>query len=112
MRQLGDCWGTLLGMRGFSDGESFVQRNVGLKSVWRDGDWRVRVIVQDHDDLTVAGVGPRYISPWREVSGMQRDEVHILGGSSGTSSASPATRRRCARSTGSTRTSPTPASRR
>ena len=59
MRQLGDCWGTLLGMRGFSDGESFVQRNVGLKSVWSDGDWRVRVIVQDHDDLTVAGVGPR-----------------------------------------------------
>jgi hypothetical protein len=83
MRQLGDCWGTLLGMRGFSDGESFVQRNVGLKSVWRDGDWRVRVIAQDHDDLAVAGVGPRYITPWREVSGMQRDEVHILGGSTG-----------------------------
>jgi hypothetical protein len=85
MRQLGDCWGTLLGMRGFSDGESFVQRNVGLKSVWRDGDWRMRLIVQDHDDLTVAGVGPRWISPWREVSGMQRDEVHILGGPVGTS---------------------------
>ena len=85
MRQLGDCWGTLLGMRGFSDGESFVQRNVGLKSVWRDGDWRVRVIVHDHDDLTVAGVGPRYISPWREVSGMQRDEIHIMGGPTGTS---------------------------
>ena len=83
MRQLGDCWGTLLAMRGFSDGESFVQRNVGLKSVWRDGDWRVRIIIQDHDDLTVAGIGPRYISPWREVSGMQRDEVHIMGGSSG-----------------------------
>jgi hypothetical protein len=89
MRQLGDCWGTLLGMRGFSDGESFVQRNVGLKSVWRDGDWRVRVIVQDHDDLTVAGVGPRYISPWREVSGTQRDEVHILGGSTGVSTGGP-----------------------
>jgi hypothetical protein len=83
MRQLGDYWGTLLGMRGFSDGESFVQRNVGLKSVWRDGDWRVRVIAQDHDDLSVAGVGPRYVTPWREVSGMQRDEVHILGGSTG-----------------------------
>jgi hypothetical protein len=83
MRQLGECWGTLLAMRGFSDGESFVQRNVGLRSVWRDGDWRVRVIIQDHDDLTVASVGPRYISPWREVSGMQRDEIHILGGSSG-----------------------------
>jgi len=72
-------------MRGFSDGESFVQRNVGLKSVWCDGDWRLRLIVQDHDDLTVAGIGPRWISPWREVSGMQRDEVHILGGPVGTS---------------------------
>jgi len=83
MRQLGECWGTLLAMRGFSDGESFVQRNVGLRSAWRDGDWRVRLIIQDHDDLTVAGIGPRYISPWREVSGMQRDEIHILGGSNG-----------------------------
>ncbi len=83
MGQLGDCWGTLLAMRGFSAGESFVGRNVGLKSVWRDGEWQVRVIVQDHDDLTVAGVGPRHISPWREVSAMRSDEVHILGGLSG-----------------------------
>jgi hypothetical protein len=83
MGQLGDCWGTLLAMRGFSAGESFVGRNVGLKSVWRDGEWQVRVIVQDHDDLTVAGVGPGHISPWREVSAMRSDEVHILGGLSG-----------------------------
>jgi hypothetical protein len=83
MRQIGECWGTLLAVRGFSDGESFVQRNVGLKSVWRDGDWQVRVIFQDHDDLTVAGSGSRHVSPWREVSGMQQDRVHILGGPSG-----------------------------
>jgi hypothetical protein len=83
MHQLGECWGVVLAMFGFSDGESFVQRNVGLRSVWRDGDWRVCVIVQDHDDLTMAGVSPKHISPWREVSGMQRDQIHILGGSTG-----------------------------
>jgi hypothetical protein len=83
MRQLGECWGTLLAVRGFSDGESFVQRNVGLKSTWRNGEWRIRIIFMDHDDLTVAG--SRYQYSWlsREVPGMQRDQIHILGGTFG-----------------------------
>jgi hypothetical protein len=82
-RQIGESWGTLLAVRGFSDGESFVQRNVGLKSTWRNGNWQIRVILLDHDDLTVAG--SRYQYSWlsREVPGMQRDQIHILGGSFG-----------------------------
>ncbi len=48
MEQIGTCWGTLLGVRGFSDGESFVLRNVGLRSCWRNGAWQVRVIFMDH----------------------------------------------------------------
>jgi hypothetical protein len=83
MRQIGECWGTLLAVRGFSDGESFVQRNVGLKSVWKSGAWQIRIIFMDHDDLTVAGSRYQYLWPWREVSGMQRDQVHILGGPMG-----------------------------
>ena len=83
MRQVGECWGTLLAVRGFSDGESFVQRNVGLKSVWKSGAWQTRIIFMDHDDLTVAGSRYQYLWPWREVSGMQRDQVHILGGPMG-----------------------------
>ena len=83
IRQLGECWGTLLAVRGFSDGESFVQRNVGLKSVWRDGAWQVRIIFMDHDDLTMAGSRYRYLWPTRELSGMERDQVHVLGGSFG-----------------------------
>ncbi len=83
MRQIGECWGTLLAVRGFSDGESFVLRNVGLKSVWQNGTWQVRIIFQDHDDLTVAGSRYRYLWPWREISGMQRDQIHILGGPMG-----------------------------
>jgi hypothetical protein len=83
MRQLGACWGTLLAVRGFSDGESFVQRNVGLKSVWQDGAWQARIIFMDHDDLTMAGSRYRYSWPTRELSGMERDQVHVLGGSFG-----------------------------
>jgi hypothetical protein len=40
MDQIGTCWGTLLAVRGFSDGESFVLRNVGLRSRWRRGRGR------------------------------------------------------------------------
>jgi hypothetical protein len=83
MRQIGQCWGTLLAVRGFSDGESFVQRNVGLKSVWRNAEWQIRVVFMDHDDLTVAGSRYQYLWPWREVSGMERDQIHILGGPMG-----------------------------
>ncbi|MBV9675454.1 MAG: hypothetical protein JO185_03915 [Acidobacteriaceae bacterium] len=83
MSQIGECWGTLLAVRGFSDGESFVLRNVGLKSVWKNGVWQIRIIFMDHDDLTVAGSRYQYLWPWREVSGMQRDQVHILGGPMG-----------------------------
>ncbi len=80
MRQTGECWGTLLALRGFSDGESFVQRNVGLKSCREGGEWQVRVIFMDHDDLTMAGSRYRYLWPSREVPGMMRDQVHVLGG--------------------------------
>jgi hypothetical protein len=83
MGQIGDCWGTLLAVRGFSDGESFVLRNVGLKSIWKNGNWQIRVIFMDHDDLTVAGSRYRHLWPKREVAGMERDQIHILGGPMG-----------------------------
>jgi len=85
MRQIGTCWGTLLAVRGFSDGESFVLRNVGLKSVWMNGDWHIRVIFMDHDDLTVAGSRYPHLWPRREIAGMERDEIHIFGGPMGDS---------------------------
>ena len=82
-RQFGEYWGTLLAVRGFTDGESFVQRNVGLKSVRQDGEWRTRIIFMDHDDLTVAGSRYRYLWPSRELAGQYNDMVHILGGQFG-----------------------------
>jgi hypothetical protein len=37
MEQIGTCWGTLLAVRGFSDGESFVLRNVGAAESLAEG---------------------------------------------------------------------------
>ena len=48
---LGLLWGTLLALGGFSFGESFVGRNVGLKSAFTAGEWTSRLISMDHDNL-------------------------------------------------------------
>ena len=50
---LGLLWGTLLALGGFSYGESFVGRNVGLKSVFAGGEWTSRLISMDHDNLHI-----------------------------------------------------------
>ena len=51
--QAGRVWGTLFGIKGYSLGESFVGRNVGLRSVWEGGAWRTRLLFMDHDMLSV-----------------------------------------------------------
>jgi hypothetical protein len=53
LRQIGRMWGTLLALRGYSFGESFVARNVGVRTVWSHGEWCVRLIFQDHDNLVL-----------------------------------------------------------
>ena len=52
-RQAGRFWGTLFGIKAYSLGESLVGRNVGLRSIWEEGAWRVRLIFMDHDMLSV-----------------------------------------------------------
>jgi hypothetical protein len=79
MAQFGTFWGTLLALRGFSDGESFVARNVGLKSVWKDGDWRVNLIFMDHDCLHLPSVEDEDFDPFRAAPGFNRDGRHIRG---------------------------------
>jgi hypothetical protein len=53
LEQIGRMWGTLLGLRGYSFGESFVARNVGVRTIWRQGAWCVRLVFQDHDNLVL-----------------------------------------------------------
>jgi hypothetical protein len=74
--EAGRFWGTLVALKGYSNGESLVGRNVGLKSVWERGDWRVRIIFLDHDQLSVPSDG---FSPPDVLRGWRRDAAHILG---------------------------------
>lgn len=80
MRQIGIFWGTLLALKGFSRGESFVARNVGLKSVWEYGEWVVKIIFMDHDDLDIAGKNTKEFYPRAVFPAIQDDELHIFGG--------------------------------
>lgn len=81
LEQLGKFWGTLLAVRGYSRGESFVARNVGLKSVWRDGEWGVKVIFMDHDALVIPGIDNENFLAQGAMPNMRMDERYIWGGS-------------------------------
>ena len=74
--QLGAFWGTLLGIKVFTNGESFVARNVGIKRSWRQGRWQVSLIFMDHDDLHFADQVAASFHPGRVIPGMMRDETH------------------------------------
>lgn len=80
LEQLGRFWGTLLGVRGHTQGESFVERNAGLRSVWRDGRWQVELVFMDHDSLSFASVGTSTYRPRDSVPNAAKDAKHVLGG--------------------------------
>lgn len=73
--ELGKVWGTLLGVRGFSNGESFVARNVGLRTVWEGGRWTVELHFMDHDNLQLAWG----FHPTESLAGMLSDERYLFG---------------------------------
>lgn len=79
VRQIAELWGTVLGVRGQSRGESFVGRNVGLRSVWVDGQWRVKLIFMDHDALTLPDLEIGHFFAQNMLPGMLLDERHIWG---------------------------------
>jgi hypothetical protein len=80
VQQIARFWGTLLAVRGFTRGESFVARNVGLKSVWADGRWQVKIIFMDHDAVVIPGPRDRDFYPQFALDGMALDETYIWGG--------------------------------
>ena len=77
IRQIGKFWGTLLAVRGFSWGESFVARNVGLKSFWSEGEWKVKIIFMDHDCLCVTDKSERDFRPIDAFGGICTDARFI-----------------------------------
>lgn len=76
-RELGTLWGTLAGLKGYSHGESFVSRNVGLRSVWEEGHWNVHLFFMDQDDLHIAETGHEEFHFERILMGMTRDQNFI-----------------------------------
>jgi hypothetical protein len=79
MRQLGTFWGSVLALRAYSDGESFVARNVGLKTCWDRGRWRVRLIFMDHDNLRLPPSAGDDFNPVSFLAGSVIDETHVTG---------------------------------
>lgn len=53
LKQIAKFWGTLLAVRGYTRGESFVARNVGLRSFWNKGQWDVKIVFMDHDAMVI-----------------------------------------------------------
>ena len=79
VRQIAKFWGTLMAARGHSRGESFVARNVGLRSVWEKGEWRVKLIFMDHDALSVPDLEIGHFFAQNVLRGMLIDERHVWG---------------------------------
>lgn len=83
LAQLGTYWGTLWGVGGYSIGESFVARNVGLRSIWKGERWQVEMRFMDHESLHIAGRGQHRPEPLGMLSGQRSDERFISGTPSG-----------------------------
>jgi hypothetical protein len=79
LQEIGKFWGTLLGIRGYSRGESFVARNVGLKSHWANGQWKVKIVFMDHDALVIPGPQDGDFHPQDTLRGMSIDETYLWG---------------------------------
>ncbi len=79
VKQMAGFWGTVLGVRGHSRGESFVARNVGLRSVWEEGRWRVKLIFMDHDALVLPEREHGHFFAQNALPGILLDERHIWG---------------------------------
>jgi hypothetical protein len=79
LKEIGIVWGTLVGVRAYTRGESFVARNVGLRSVWEDGEWKVKIIFMDHDAMGIAEPNDVDFSPDDTFFGLQLDETYLWG---------------------------------
>ncbi len=79
LAQIGSMWGTLLGLRGYSFGESFVARNVGLRTIWSQGKWCVRLVFQDHDNLVLPDKNQPEFWPMTALPPTCLDNTYING---------------------------------
>ena len=79
IKQIAKFWGTVLAVRAYSSGESFVARNVGLKSFWNQGRWDVKIVFMDHDALVIPNPRNGRFFAHGNVPNMRLDERYIWG---------------------------------
>jgi hypothetical protein len=79
LEEIGRMWGTLLGVKGYTRGESFVARNVGLRTVWEKGQWRVKIIFMDHDSVVIPDAGETDFHAPEAIHAMYLDEAYLWG---------------------------------
>jgi hypothetical protein len=79
LEEIGKLWGTLMGVKGYTRGESFVARNVGLRNVWEDGQWKVKIIFMDHDSLVIPSFTEKDFWPTDALPNTALDETYIWG---------------------------------
>lgn len=77
IEQIAKFWGTLLAIGGYTRGESFVARNVGLKSCWEQGRWKVKIIFMDHDAVVMPEQDDQHFYAKGAMSNMALDESYI-----------------------------------
>jgi hypothetical protein len=75
--ELGRYWGTILALGAYSFGESFVGRNLGLKSSFEAGEWTVRLLFMDHDNLRIPDKGEVSFWPYSAFRASVVDEAYI-----------------------------------
>jgi hypothetical protein len=80
LRELGRFWGTLTALKGYSNGESFVARNIGIRSAWVNSRWQVGLRFMDQDDLHLPDPRLDDFSPERLLKGMLLDQKFVQGG--------------------------------
>ena len=80
LRQMGEYFGFCCAMRATSGGESFVERNIGLRRVFRNGAWRMETIFMDHDAIVIAGRDYSYCDSEDFLDRAFFDLSHMIGG--------------------------------
>jgi hypothetical protein len=74
---LGMLWGTILAVGTYSYGESFVGRNLGLKSLFEAGEWNVKLFSMDHDNLRIPDEEEEFFWPHPAFRASVVDEAFI-----------------------------------
>src|SRR5262249_47362514 len=79
IEEMGKFWGTLMGVKGYTRGELFVARNVGLRSVWEDGRCKFRIIFRDRVSMVPPALRENDFHAREAFLCMSLDETYLGG---------------------------------